>query len=84
MVSVRRTNPISKLVRILGAFTLLGLVGVLFVSGVGVWGLHHYTRGLPEYSKLKDYEPPTLTRLHAGDGRLLAEYAEEQLSLIHI
>ncbi len=75
---MRRTNPISKLVRILGAFTLLGLVGVLLVIGVGIWGLHHYTRGLPEYSKLKDYEPPTLTRLHAGDGRLLAEYAEEQ------
>ncbi|HIN93036.1 MAG TPA: penicillin-binding protein, partial [Alphaproteobacteria bacterium] len=84
MVSARRTNPISVLVRLLGVFTLISLIGALVVLCAGVWGLHHYTRGLPEYSKLDDYEPPTLTRLHAGDGRLLAEYAEEQRVFVPI
>ena len=34
--------------------------------------------GLPDYKQLADYEPPITTRVHAGDGRLLAEYAEEK------
>src|SRR3546814_9313141 len=34
--------------------------------------------GLPDYGPLADYEPPTWTRVHAGDGRLLAEYATEK------
>lgn len=55
-----------------GGFTLLA--GVL-VAG---WGLYHYSRGLPDHAQLADYEPPIVTRLHAGDGRLLAEYASEK------
>src|SRR3546814_20018442 len=37
-----------------------------------------YGRVLPDYGQLADYEPPTVTRVHAGDGRLLAEYATEK------
>ena len=84
MVLARRKNPFSVLVRLLGVFTLISLIGALVALCASVWGLHHYTRGLPEYSKLEDYEPPTLTRLHAGDGRLLAEYAEEQRVFVPI
>ena len=57
---------------------ILGSIGLLFFT------LHHFSRGLPEYSQLADYEPPTLTRLHAGDGRLLAEYAREQRVFVPI
>ncbi len=39
---------------------------------------YHYGRDLPDYRQLADYEPPTVTRLHAGDGRLLVEYATEK------
>ena len=59
---------------------------LLTLGGVGIsfFALHHFSRGLPEYSQLADYEPPTLTRLHAGDGRLLAEYAREQRVFVPI
>ena len=59
---------------------------VLFLGGAGglLFALHHFSRGLPEHSQLADYEPPTLTRLHAGDGRLLAEYAKEQRVFVPI
>ena len=68
-------------VAVCGALTVISvLVGV----GVVVFGLHHFSRGLPEYSQLADYQPPTLTRLHAGDGRLLAEYAQEQRVFVPI
>ena len=35
-------------------------------------------RILPDYTTLKDYEPPVMTRVHASDGSLIAEYARER------
>ena len=53
------------------------VAGLLGAGGV-LYALYHYGRGLPDYGQLADYEPPTVTRVHAGDGRLLAEYATEK------
>ena len=39
---------------------------------------NYYSKDLPDYSQLEKYDPPTVTRLYAGDGRLLAEYATEK------
>lgn len=57
---------------------LLGIFGALAAVVAGVYGLWHYGRDLPDYKQLADYEPPTVTRLHAGDGQLIAEYAKER------
>src|SRR5499425_3961827 len=66
------------LVRFLGllfaAGTVLFLVGVGAVAGA-IW---HFSRDLPDYSQLQDYEPAVMTRVHASDGSLLAEYAKER------
>src|ERR1700759_1505644 len=66
------------LVRFLGflfaAGTVLFLVAVAGVAGL-IW---HFSQDLPDYSQLKDYEPPVMTRVHASDGSLLAEYAKER------
>ena len=53
------------------------LIGCLVVIGGLLWGLHHFGRGLPDYKQLADYKPPVMTRVHAGDGRLLSEYARQ-------
>ena len=37
-----------------------------------------FEQDLPDYSQLKNYEPPVMTRVHAADGSLLAEYARER------
>ena len=37
-----------------------------------------YGNDLPDYKKLATYTPPVATRLYAGDGSLLIEYAEER------
>ncbi|NIA68779.1 penicillin-binding protein 1A [Pelagibius litoralis] len=58
-------------------FSLLLIVAFVGVGGV-LYAFYHYGRGLPAYAQLADYEPPTVTRVHAGDGRLLAEYATEK------
>ena len=64
----------------LGLFVLVSFVGaggVLFV-------FYKYGQGLPDYRQLADYEPPVMTRVHAGDGRLLAEFAMEKRVFIPI
>ncbi|KAF0115281.1 MAG: penicillin-binding protein 1A [Rhodospirillaceae bacterium] len=58
-------------------FSLLFLGGVAVGAGV-LYVLYEYGRGLPDYRQLADYEPPVTTRIYAGDGRLLAEYAVEK------
>lgn len=68
--------------RWLGKFTLF-LISLGFLAGLmGVaaiaFTLNYYSRDLPDYSQLKKYEPPIVTRIYAGDGRLLAEYAQEK------
>ncbi len=53
------------------ALALFGGAGVLYL-------FYYYGRDLPDYKQLANYNPPTVTRVHAGDGRLLAEYAIEK------
>jgi penicillin-binding protein 1A len=66
------------LVRFLGflfaAGTVVFLVGVAGVAGA-IW---HFSKDLPDYSQLQDYEPPVMTRVHAADGALLGEYSKER------
>ena len=66
------------LVRFMGflfaAGTVVFLVGVAAAAGL-IW---HFSKDLPDYSQLQDYEPPVMTRVHASDGSLLAEYANER------
>lgn len=56
------------------AGTIVFLVGVAAVAGM-IW---HYSKDLPDYSQLQDYEPPVMTRVHASDGALLGEYSKER------
>src|ERR1700754_2561517 len=66
------------LVRFLGflfaACKIVFLVGVVGFAGL-IW---HYSKDLPDYTQLQNYEPPVMTRVHAADGSLLAEYAKER------
>lgn len=65
---------------------LLATVFILAIAGVGavLYGFYHFGRGLPDYDFLADYEPPVFTRVHAGDGRLLAEYARNERVFVPI
>ncbi|MCC6948755.1 MAG: penicillin-binding protein 1A [Bradyrhizobiaceae bacterium] len=66
------------LIRFLGFLfavgTILFVVGAVAATGL-IW---HYSKDLPDYSQLQDYEPPVMTRVHASDGSLVAEYAKER------
>jgi len=62
------------------AGTILFVVAVAGAAGL----LWHYSKSLPDYSQLQDYEPAVMTRVHASDGSLLAEYARERRLYIPI
>ncbi len=53
---------------------------ILFIlAALAVGGLvYSYSKDLPDYTQLKNYDPPIMTRVHAGDGSILAEYAHER------
>lgn len=64
-----------KALYILGGLFLLAL---LFAGGGVLWVFWQYGRGLPDTQQLAVYEPPVASRIYAGDGTLLAEFATER------
>ena len=58
-------------------FTLSAILGAIgaAVAAVVIW---HFSQSLPDYSQLATYQPAVTTRIHAGDGSLLAEYSRER------
>jgi penicillin-binding protein 1A len=69
-------------------FILIGLsaLGILAAGGiVAIYlVLHHYSEGLPDYRALADYKPKVVTRVHAADGELLAEFSTEKRIFVPI
>src|SRR5579864_3176257 len=61
-------------------------VGVLLVAAVlgGFFYIYSVTRDLPSVEALRDYQPPVTTRVYAGDGTLLGEYARERRVFVPI
>jgi penicillin-binding protein 1A len=65
------------------AFSVLSALAFLALPATG-YILRFYSQDLPDYQQLENYEPPIVTRIHAGDGRLLAEYAIEKRMFVPI
>src|SRR5437868_11237849 len=65
---------------VLGSFAAVTLTGVLLVAAYIAW----VTRDLPSYDALAHYEPPITTRLYAGNGTLIGEYARERRLFVPI
>jgi penicillin-binding protein 1A len=59
---------------------LFAAATIVFVVGAGAAALliWHFSQELPDYTQLRDYEPPVMTRVHAADGSLIGEYAKER------
>jgi len=82
--AVRRKKRRSVMLRLLGFAFAFGVV--LLVAGASAVGLvfWRYSKDLPDYEVLAHYEPPVMTRVHAGDGSLIAEYAREKRIFVPI
>jgi len=64
-----------KFLKFLLFLGFLAAAAAASVAGLAVW---YFGRDLPDYQQLANYQPPIVTRVQAGDGRLLAEYATEK------
>ena len=64
--------------RLLAYLFGIGVVGAVLAAAGVAYGIHYYSQDLPDYTVLSDYEPPVMTRVHASDGALIAEYATER------
>ena len=71
----------SLLTRFVGAVTVLVsllFLGIVAATAAVLWVLWTYGKDLPDYHQLAKYEPPVATRIHAGNGALIAEHATEK------
>jgi penicillin-binding protein 1A len=59
---------LKKLVKITFTISILGL---LFIFST----LWYFSTDLPDYKILANYKPPVSSRVHSGEGQLIAEYA---------
>lgn len=59
---------------------ILALAG----GAAAAYAFWHYGRDLPDYRQLADYQPKIATRVHAGDGRLITEFATEKRAFVPI
>ena len=64
--------------RFLGFLFATGAIVFIVVAAAAGVVIFKFEQDLPDYSHLKNYEPPVMTRVHAADGSLLAEYSHER------
>jgi penicillin-binding protein 1A len=77
--------------RVLGAignvfawlFAFVIAVGILGAGGTGIL-VYQVSQGLPDHVQLADYQTAVMTRVHAADGRVFAEYATERRLFVPI
>ena len=61
--------------RILFVLGCIGFVtGVLSVGGI----LYYFSRQVPDFQELANYQPSLITKIYARDGRIVSEYARER------
>jgi len=70
--------------RLIASLISLGLLALGIGAVAFAMVFDYYSKGLPDYTYLKDYQPPTLSRIYADDGRMMAVVAEEQRLFVPI
>ena len=65
-------------------YALYGLILLTVLAGAGAAGFiyYRYIKDLPDFTAIKEYRPPVVSRIYARDGRLLGEfYAERRIEV---
>jgi penicillin-binding protein 1A len=75
----RRSGLLARGVRgLFGAFLGILLLGGVVGAAGGYIAYQHFSADLPDVDGLRNYQPPVMSRVYAGDSRLLAELASER------
>ena len=70
-----------KVLKVLLGLALFGAVAGVCVAALAVW---YFGRDLPDYQALEHYKPPVVTRVYAADGRLMAQYADQDRMFVPV
>lgn len=72
-------RKVARFFLIIGSWLFSLAITLTILGGIlGVVMFSYYNQDLPDYNQLASYDPATVTRLYAADGRVLAEYAAEK------
>ena len=72
------------MIRVLAIVFSLILLLVVLAGGGSLYALWQFGRDLPDYSQLADYRPAVMSRVHAGDGTLIGEFAHQRRLFVPI
>jgi penicillin-binding protein 1A len=74
-----RRSPIRRFLRgVAGGVLGVGMLLVLLGGAGGYFAWLRFSADLPNVEGLRNYQPPVMSRVYAGDGRLMAELATER------
>ena len=74
----RRRRRGGLLLRFFGFIFAAGMIVFVAAAGAAAFVLWKVSQDLPDYEVLAKYEPPVMTRIHANDGNLIAEFSRER------
>ncbi|HEY1410868.1 MAG TPA: transglycosylase domain-containing protein, partial [Rhodopila sp.] len=75
----RRPNIFVRIGRgLFGAVLAVMLLCAVVVGAGGYMAYLHFSTDLPDVDGLRNYQPPVMSRVYAGNSRLLAELATER------
>lgn len=79
-----RADGLEQMNRVVKGLLIAGVsLGVLGAAAAGgAWV--YFSKDLPDHTTLANYNPSVATRVHAGDGRLVAEFASERRVFVPI
>lgn len=66
------------MMRVLKYLLIAGVLLVVLGAGAAGGAWIYFSKDLPDHTALANYNPSVATRVHAGDGRLVAEFASER------
>ncbi len=80
----KRRRRRSWVLSFLGFVFAAGVVAFLVGSAAAAYLVWQASKDLPDYDSLAKYEPPVMSRIHAHDGSLIAEFARERRIFVPI
>ena len=66
------------LLRFFGFMFAASMIVFVAVAAAAAFVLWKVSKDLPDYEVLAKYEPPVMTRIHANDGNMIAEFSRER------
>jgi penicillin-binding protein 1A len=69
---------LQSITRTLGFWFSILMVGVILAGLFVLPVFMYFSKDLPDYNQLAEYDPPTISRVYSGDGELMVELAKER------